>query len=282
MNREPSVWRRPFGVTLAIVTGLAVMLAGQVPWSFLISANLKNPKSPPWAVPLMALYLAVYWCYLDGRGWPRRGAQKRRSLFRARGLAAAVWLRAMTAGLLAVAAAVSLQLAFARLIHAPAAKVAGSAFNGYPWATLLLALLMSGAVAGIAEEAGFRGCMQSALERQLGPAAAIAIVSCAFAAIHFSHGAAHTLPRLPFYLATSAIYGVLAYRTGSILPGLAIHAGGDALEYLVAWRWSAQLSAPIPTTSPGGAFWGHLAIGIFLALLSVWAYRRLCPPPEKL
>jgi membrane protease YdiL (CAAX protease family) len=88
---------------------------------------------------------------------------------------------------------------------------------------------MSGVVASIAEEAGFRGYMQSAIERQHGPRTAILIVSLVFAAIHFSHGAGSTLPRLPYYLVISVIYGVLTWRTGSILPALVIHAGGDAL-----------------------------------------------------
>ena len=79
-------------------------------------------------------------------------------------------------------------------------------------------------MAGIAEEAGFRGYMQSAIEPKCGPVAAIAVVSFIFAAIHFTHGVGSTLPRLPYYLAISVIYGMLTYRTGSILPTLVIHA----------------------------------------------------------
>jgi len=105
--------------------------------------------------------------------------------------------------------------------------------------------LMGGTVAGIAEEARFRGYMQSAIEREHGPVAAIAVVSLVFAAIHFTHGAGSTLPRLPFYLAISAIHGLLTYRTGSILPALVIHAGGDALEYVAGWRWGVRHSAAL-------------------------------------
>lgn len=261
----------------AVLTGLAVMLAGTLPWSVLISANLSNPHSPPWAVPLMALYLTAYWCYLDGRGWPRRNAERRRGSLRARGLSVSVWLRALTAGVLAVAAAVNLQLVFARLVQSPGAVAQGARYQSYPWLTLLLSLLMGGAVSGIAEEAGFRGYMQSTLERNFQPTSAIAMVSVVFAAIHFSHGMAQTLPRLPYYFIISAIYGVLAYRTGSILPGLVIHASGDALQYVIGWRWRIQPSAPIGGSFPGGAFWGELAAGVLLGLLSLWAYRRLDP-----
>jgi len=144
----------------------------------------------------------------------------------------------------------------------------------YPWFTLLPALSMGGIVAGIAEEAGFRGYMQSAIERQYGPVVAIAIVSSIFAAIHFSHGFSRTLPRLPYYLAISVIYGVLTYRTGSILPALVIHAGGDALQYLAVWRWGVPQSGPLIWQSgPDGAFWRDLGLGAVLGIAAVWALK---------
>src|ERR1035438_9182208 len=183
----------------------------------------------------------------------------RRDSFRARGLPGNVWLRlqAMASGMLAVAAAVMLQNAYGRLVPIPA--VIAPDFSPYPWYTLLLALSMGGAVSGIAEEAGFRGYMQSAIEREHGPVVAIAVVSLAFAAIHFTHGVGSTLPRLPYYLTISVIYGMLTYRTGSILPALVIHAGGDVLEYLVVWRWGAWHSAPLIWQSgPDVAFWHDL------------------------
>ena len=251
------------------------MAAGQFPWSILIVANLRHdPHSPPWAVPVMALYLTLYWRYLNGWGWPRGNAQMRRDRLRARGLPGRVWLWAMASGVLAVAAAVMLQNASSRLVSLPAATLTDT--SRYPWSTVLLVLLMGGMVAGIAEEAGFRGYMQSAVERSHGPAAAIAVVSFTFAAIHLSHGIGSTLPRLPYYLAISVIYGVLTYRTGSILPALVIHAGGDALEYLIVWRWGAWHPAPLLWQSgPDVAFWRDLGLGLVLGAAAVWAYKSL-------
>jgi membrane protease YdiL (CAAX protease family) len=274
MNPAAAVWRRIPVVGRAILTGLAVMVAGQSAWSILIVVNLKSPHSPPWAVPIMALYLTLYWRYLNGWGWPLRSAQMRRDRFRARGLPGNIWLRAMASGMLAVAAAVMLQNAYGRLVPIPAAIVPD--LSPYPWFTVLLALLMSGAVAGIAEEAGFRGYMQSAIEREHGPVAAIAVVSLAFAAIHFTHGVGSTLPRLPYYLAISVIYGMLTYGTGSILPALVIHAGGDALEYLIVWRWGFRHPAPLIWQSgPDLAFWRDLGLGLVLGVAAVGAYKSL-------
>jgi hypothetical protein len=135
---------------------------------------------------------------------------------------------------------------------------------------------MGGAVAGICEEAGFRGYMQSAIERAYGPAAAIAVVSLVFAAIHFTHGVGSTLPRLPYYLAISVIYGLLTYRTGSILPALVIHSGGDALEYLVVWRWGLPHPAPLVWQSgPDVALWRDLGLGLALSIAAAWVYLSL-------
>ena len=79
----------------------------------------------------MALYLTLYWRYLNGWGWPTRSAQMRRDSFRARGLPGNVWLRAMASGMLAVAAAVMLQNAYGRLVPIPAAIAPD--FSPYPW-----------------------------------------------------------------------------------------------------------------------------------------------------
>ncbi len=40
---------------------------------------------------------------------------------------------------------------------------------------------------------------------------------------------------LPFYVAVAAIYGTMAYVTNSILPGIALHAGGDIFSLVRLW-----------------------------------------------
>src|ERR1039457_7279354 len=104
MNPAGAVWPRVSVVVRAVLTGLLVMAAGQFPWVILIVANLRHdPHSPPWAVPVMALYLTLYWRYLNGWGWPRRSGQMRRARLRARGLPGSVLLRMVASGVLAVA-----------------------------------------------------------------------------------------------------------------------------------------------------------------------------------
>lgn len=225
-----ALWRRFPIVLRAILIGLTIALAGTLPWPILIGMIQKSPHSAPWEVPVMALYLAVYWRYLNGWGWPKSTSAFRRESLRAKSLSADAWASAIAAGMLAVGIVVALQFAYSQFVHLPVSKA--PALSVYPWYTLLPALIMGGALAGIVEEAAFRGYMQSMIERRHGPLISIGVVSLVFAAAHLTHGVAHTLPRVPFYIAISVIYGVLTYRTGSILPALVIHAGGDVLEFL--------------------------------------------------
>jgi len=236
MSALGELWRRTPAVVRAILIGLTVALAGTLPWAGLAGVILRSPQSPPWEVPVMALYLVLFWRYLNGWGWPKSTSTFRRESLRARSLSSEVWASAMAAGILALTVVVALQSAFAQLLHMPGSRE--PALSAYPWYTVLPALVMGGAVAGIVEEAAFRGYMQSMIESKYGPVFAISVVSVVFAANHFGHGVAQTLPRLPFYFAVGVIYGVLTYRTGSILPALVIHAAGDVLEFLMTWAQS--------------------------------------------
>jgi uncharacterized protein len=238
MSALDTVWRRTPAVMRAILIGLTVALAGTLPWATLAAMILRSPHSPPWEVPAMALYLVVFWRYLNGWGWPKSTSLFRRESLRARSLSSDVWATSLAAGVLALAIVVALQSAISQLVHMPASP--GPALSSYPWYTVLPALVMGGAVAGFVEESAFRGYMQSMIERRHGPVVAIVVVSVVFAATHFGHGVAQTLPRLPFYFAVGVIYGVLTCRTGSILPALVIHAIGDVLDFLMAWATSNE------------------------------------------
>ena len=76
-------------------------------------------------------------------------------------------------------------------------------------------------VAGVVEEAAFRGSMQSHLER-IGPTFAIVVTSAAFTLIHGTHGLAYLLTVAPGFFLASLVYGYLALKSGSILPGMII------------------------------------------------------------
>jgi len=269
-----SVWQRTPAPVRAVLVGLAITMAAQLPWSVLIGANLKLSGSWPWAVPAMAAYLVFFWRYCDGWGWPARTAALRHRRFRARAIPTRTWLWAMATGVTAVASAVWLLLAWSRVAALP--MPTGPDLSSYPWWTVVAALLTGAAVSGICEEAAFRGYMQSILEEWDGPAAAIVITSLLFGLAHFSHGAVFALPRLPYYLAVGITYGVLTWRTGSILPSMVLHAGGNAIDGLLALKFGMPHVAPlIWETGPDAAFWRNVGLGIVCALAAGLAFHRL-------
>jgi membrane protease YdiL (CAAX protease family) len=94
-------------------------------------------------------------------------------------------------------------------------------------------LIMSSIVAGICEETGFRGYMQAPLEKKYGPSRAIIITSVIFMLIHLSHSWAS--PILPHIFFASVLLGILAYKTGSLIPGIIGHSILDIFDYSVWW-----------------------------------------------
>ena len=104
-----------------------------------------------------------------------------------------------------------------------------------PSATVFLLLITGSVVAGVTEEAGFRGYMQSPIERRFGLLAAILINGSVFGLLHFSNHPHHVLPMLPYYIAVSAVYGGITSAADSILPALVLHAGGDVWSLTRLW-----------------------------------------------
>jgi membrane protease YdiL (CAAX protease family) len=86
--------------------------------------------------------------------------------------------------------------------------------------------IMGGVTAGVLEEAAFRGYMQSGIEK-CDPDNAIWITSVVFVAAHINHGVGTLLVMAPGLFIASMLYGTLARRTGTILPGMIIHVLGD-------------------------------------------------------
>src|SRR5262249_37326735 len=118
-----------------------------------------------------------------------------------------------------------------------------------PFVTVFLILVMSSIVAGVVEEAAFRGSMQGPIEPPHGVALAILIIVALLSLHHYSHHPSSLLVMLPFYIAVAAVYGGLAYATNSILPILALHAGGDVFSLTRLWttgqpEWQVSAAAP--------------------------------------
>jgi membrane protease YdiL (CAAX protease family) len=225
----PSFWRRLPAIVRALIMGALVALCGTTVWLALVSTNLQNDPAHPWSVGAMVAYLLLYWWFLRG-GMLSWGSERRRALLRAAPLSASGWNWALLALVLGfLAAFVALIGIQARIAEIPAD--AFPATGDTPWYVVASYIAMIGIVAGVVEEAAYRGYMQVELERAYGPVAAIAISSIVFGLVHFS------LPLLPFITAVGALLGTVAYLARSIAPGIFVHGAYDFLVTLMIWQF---------------------------------------------
>ena len=265
------MWNRVPLLLRALLAAVAVTGTATVVWGSLVQSNLRFSPRLPWAATVMAVFLVFYWKFLQGWGWPRSTSAARRAGLRAEPLSSSAWLWSLLAGGLGLAASIALFILAHRLIHWPQAPRPD--LSHIPLITLLPSLLMSAAVAGISEEAGFRGYLQGPLERRYGPAVGIAVTSIVFGLVHLTHAA--FLPAILFDMGWGALYGFLTYRCGSIVPAIVLHSSADALEFLAAWRFPTSSAARAPWGIGSHTLWFDCALVVLLGSASVWAFRRI-------
>ena len=274
-----ALWRRLPVIVRAAATGLLVATLGTGPWALLVGANLRHGSSVPWAVPPTALYLWLFWRWVRGAGWPRAAAAARREGSRVNPLPDDVWSMALVAGVVGLAAVLLFQNVLARMVVLPQQRDIDP--SRYPVLTVAAWVVMSALVAGVTEEVAFRGYLQRPIERRHGPLVAILVSGVLFGLLHFTHPEVG-LVLLPFYLGVAAVYGMLAYLTDSTVPGMVLHAGGNALGAIglfamgrSEWGGTSAKEALIWTTGPDTSFWVSLALAAAAAVAAVWAYREL-------
>ena len=277
-----SLWQRLPVIVRAVIAGTAVSTAGVVPWTALVRANQKFLLGVPWAAAAMALYLWLFWRYLRGEGWPRTTAEARRTSLRANGLSGDTWGLALFAGMVGFTALFPLLGLMARVVRLPAESQPIRVPPQMPFMTVFVLLVMGAIVAGVVEEAAFRGYMQGPVERRHGPLIAILASGAYFGLGHFTHHPDSVLAMMPYYLAVAGIYGGLAYATNSILPGLILHAGGDVLVLNRLWmtgqsEWQVSSKAPelIWQTGTDAAFWAYLVAFVVAGGATFWLMRQL-------
>ena len=217
----------------AAFLALGVLLAGSLPWGVLTYANQRYASQWPWAVPVMMLYLGIYWQVVRGRWAPRDWSDDARVLVRANPLSVRLWPLALGAGLTGFLALLAMLSVMARLVAMPAGTAITMPVD-MPVATVLMLLAMQSVVAGVTEETAFRGYMQSLVEQRFGLMAAILANGTWFGLLHFSSHPGAVLLMLPYYIAVAAVYGGLTWATNSILPAMLLHVIGDVV---VLWRW---------------------------------------------
>jgi membrane protease YdiL (CAAX protease family) len=212
------------GYALPMLTGLLIAAAGIVPVTVLGPLNARLRPDLPWAAAVTLAYLGLLLLWLNGSGPPGRARLERRQRLR-------LWPiskgdGADASGLPAGAIAAFLGLLYVLWIMvarlSPIPDLSAFPTTSYRWSMFI----MGGVTAGVAEEAAFRGYMQTGIERH-DRANALWITSLVFVAMHITQGIGAVLLLGPGLFAASMLYGMLAQRTGTILPGIAIHTIGD-------------------------------------------------------
>jgi membrane protease YdiL (CAAX protease family) len=217
-------------VLRAVVIGFLVSSAGIAIWSLFL-LKIEAPWS---AIPMIAaLWLYLKW--FSGNWAPKSGQAFRRKAFRANHLSTTDWLGSMAAALLFVVIVQSGFVITFRIFEFPAERFTADykMLDAMPKATGWIIIVMSSVVAGICEETGFRGYMQVPLEKKFGPLVGIAITSLVFMLIHLTHSWA--APIIPHIFLASVLLGILAYRSGSLIPGIVGHSILDIFDYGIWW-----------------------------------------------
>jgi membrane protease YdiL (CAAX protease family) len=214
----------------SILIGFLVSSAGIAVWSLLL---LKIATL--WSVVPMVFALCAYLKWFSGSWVPKSLQAARRLRFRLTRLSPVVWKWSLIAALLFV---VIVQAGFFitfRIFEFPGARFTSDykMLDSMPVVNAWALIVMSSVVAGICEETGFRGYMQLPLERKFGPSAGIIITSVMFTLIHLSHSWA--APILPHIFFASVLLGILAFRSGSIIPGIMGHSILDIFDYGIWW-----------------------------------------------
>jgi len=270
------LWNRLPVVVRAILAGLALAASGTLPWAYLVSLNVKYWSAVPWSVPPAVLYLWLWWKYVGGAGWPRSTADARRSSLRARPVPDDAWGFAVLAGILGIMTALRVLSITGRFVTLPVEPLPPELAT-IPRLTLLIASIMGAAMAGVVEEASFRGYMQVPIERRHGPIVAILVTSTLFWLLHFTHRGFALM--LPFYATIAVTYGTMAYLTNSIVPSLMIHTVGDVLGSFMVLAQGQQVAGEPASTLIGtgfdGMFWIALAALVVFGAGTIWAFRAL-------
>ena len=221
-------WKRIPLLIRAIVSGVFVTFVGVGAWLFCLALI-----PAPWSVVVMGGILWLYWKYFSGNWWPGSTAEARSNNFRAVKLSPAVWKWGLAGTLLFVCIFQSATVLTFRLIEFPAEAAADYGLDAFPVWQAWLIIVMASLVAGICEEIGFRGYMQVPLEERYGPVAGITIVSIMFTVFHLNQAWAQ--PVLFQIFAISALFGILAYASGSLIPSIVGHTLMDMFNFAFWW-----------------------------------------------
>jgi membrane protease YdiL (CAAX protease family) len=253
----------------AISIGVIVSSVGSFAWPIV---GVIIPA--PWSILIMGILLWIYVKYFRGNWWPKATAEFRKIGFRSIKMPRAAWKWSLFSALLIVTIWQSGLIVTFRIIEFPGDEfTAGYKLAPMPIWIAWLMIIMSSLVAGICEETGYRGYMQVPLESRYGPVVAISLVSILFLIVHLQQVWAR--PLLLHLFVLGVLLGILAYISGSLIPGIIAHFGLDIFNFSYWWTDIAGQYDHRPVSETGidvhFIVWG--LIFLISVLLFFWAIR---------
>jgi membrane protease YdiL (CAAX protease family) len=275
-EKQLSRWAKLPVSLRAVITGILIAL---------IPANVWPPLLLSLGVPLAAIielvFLGLYVWWASGGGPPERTRAVRGIAFRSRALSPAQWFWGVIAA-----------FSFAATVHAAIvllfrfAPFPIEAFrHGYDFSFIpslplrWIAVVVSATSAGICEETGFRGYMQQPIEQRHGASIAILVSSFFFMLLHLTKAWA-MVGMVPIVLGAGVLLGLLAWSSGSLIPGMIGHVVMDIGLFGYWWTGIAgDFSArPISETGVDRPFLitcAVFAITLIIVLLTARRLRRM-------
>ncbi|HZS45271.1 MAG TPA: type II CAAX endopeptidase family protein [Blastocatellia bacterium] len=262
--------RIPFLAVSGFVV-LFITLFVQGVWAGLLVTNLKTSPKFPWSVAVMAIFLCMAWWYASGKGWPGRTSEIRGRYLRANSVSAETFAWALLAGGLSIVALAGAWILLFKVVKMPGNRAPD--FSAYPITTTALVLIMASIVGGVAEEAGFRGYFQSSLERDFSASFAI-MISALFMSPGHGLSQGFAWPMLLWYFFADVMFGVTAYLTNSILPGIVLHIIGLFSFFTLIWP-DDRSRVLVVNAGADIWFWIHIGQAIIFSVLAILAFGHL-------
>ena len=266
----PRLWARIPALVRGAVVACVILSVGQLPPGIFLVLGLRYTPETPWWLAATAMWLWLFWQYLNGRWWPSSTSRLRSELLRASSLSPRVWVLSLSAGVLAMVSVLTGALLTGLVAELPA-EAYSPPFDLGPYAqwTVFAFFLNVAVVAGVVEEAAFRGYMISIIERRHGWTLAVVSAAALFYVAHLGHAYA-TVAFAPFFLAYSILHGLLVFLTRSILPSVVLHAAGDLTILPMQY---GIIDNPL-----GSSIQAHVVVIVSFAALSalpVWLLARV-------
>ena len=261
--------RAALSIVIFVGITFAATLLVQAIWTGLLFVNLQTTPTLPWSVVVAAVGLWALWEYAGGRWGPSRSREARRLYRRAESLPTDVFTRALAAGAIALGALMLLWIVLFQLVPPPA----HASVDGYPLPTVVAVIVMASVLGAVVEEVGLRGYLLTRLERVMPGAAAVALVTIVIAPGHAATQG-FVWPVVVWYLVADVVFGALALLTGSIRPGIIVHAVGLLIFFAAIWPADATRRT-VALDRADALFWLEVTLCIALAAATLTSFAGL-------